>query len=151
MAESNPANDNNPAASPTSVPAIVTFWLLGLWTLTIIATFAIIFLKVQIEGTALGLLAGVIGTTTTLTVGAVGFWVGSSVGAKAAGDEMARQAKTAQEALGQLAGAGPQPPAPPQISSDPLPAAPTPVAEEPETVAVSAADLNDTPFAKDAA
>lgn len=143
MADSNAANDNNPAASPKSVPAIVTFWLLGLWTLTIISTFAIIFLKVQIEGTALGLLAGVIGTTTTLTVGAVGFWVGSSVGAKAAGDEMARQAKDAQAALGQLAGVGPQPPAPPQIAPD---AAPAVVPEEAEIVSVSPADLDATPF-----
>lgn len=99
MAGPNPVAES---ARASSVPAIVTFWLLGIWTLMVLGIFWLVGTKITISVVMFGLLSGVFGTETTLLVGAVGFWVGSSVGAKASGD-----------ALAQLAGAGPPPPAAP--------------------------------------
>lgn len=107
-----PAEDHG-AFSAKSVPAIVTFWLLAIWTLMIVAMFALVGFKVAIEGVLLGLLSGIIGTQTTLLVAAVSFWVGSTVGARQASDKAANENAKSTAALAQLAGAGAPPPAPP--------------------------------------
>lgn len=92
-----------------SVAAVVTFWLLLVWTIIIVWILTLVSLKVPIEGAMLGVLAGLVGTHTTFTATAIGFWLASSIGAKSSGD-----------ALAQLAGAGPRPPANPlQQPADP--------------------------------
>jgi hypothetical protein len=106
------------SAALNSVPAIVTFWLLGIWTVMVIGVFLMAAFGVKIEGTTLGVLAGVIGTQTTMLVAAVSFWVGTNIGAKAAGDKMAESMMKGQAAFAQLAGAGPPPPSPP-LAPDP--------------------------------
>lgn len=91
-----------------SVAAVVTFWLLGVWTMMVAGVFALVAFKIKLENDAVILLGGMIATQTTLTVGAAGFWLGSSIGSKASGD-----------ALAQLAGAGPPPPSQPLSSAAP--------------------------------
>lgn len=98
------------AMSPRSVPAIVTYWLLAIWSAMILAVFAMVAFQVPIEGVMLGILSGLIGTQTTLLVAAVSFWVGSTVGSRQKGDDAAADATIKTAALAQLAGAGPQPP-----------------------------------------
>jgi hypothetical protein len=90
------------SASRTGVAAIVTYVLLGIFALALLGVFLLISYGVKIDGVTLGVLGGALGTLQTMLVGAVGFWIGSSVGAKASGD-----------ALAQLAGAGPPPPSQP--------------------------------------
>lgn len=99
-------------ANLLTVPSLVTFWLLGIWTLMIGGVFFLAALRVPIEGVMLGVLSGVIGTQTTLLVAAVSYWVGSTQGAKNAQERAANDNKEAQKVIAQLAGAGPPPPAP---------------------------------------
>jgi hypothetical protein len=106
------------AARPTSVPAIVTFWLLGVFTLTVIGVFVLIADRVQLNTIMFGLLTGLIATETTLLTGACGFWLGSSIGAKASGDAIADSNKAAAGALAKIAASA----APP--SENPLPQSP---------------------------
>lgn len=102
------------SARANSVPALITWWLLGLWTLISVAKFAIVASNhVTIDAQVQGFLSNVESTTQNLLLMAVSFWVGSSVGAKASGD-----------ALAQLAGAGPPPPAAP-LAAEPDPPADT--------------------------
>lgn len=123
-------NSEPSSSSAKSVPAIVTFWLLGLWTFTIVAAVILTGLKIEVDST---ILIGVIGSQTTLTVSAVSFWVGTTVGAKAAGDKIAAQAETSSAALAQLAGAGAPPPAAP-LSPEPAPASAPAAAAEPDWI-----------------
>lgn len=85
-----------------SVPAIITYFLLGQTTLLIVLVFAIIVLGTKVEGEMIGILGGLISSITGAAGIAVGYWVGSSAGAK-----------SANAAVAQLAGAGPPPPAAP--------------------------------------
>lgn len=101
------------ANSLTSVPAVVTFWLLGLWTLVVVFKFALVAWKVPLSADTEGFLGQVVDTTQNMMLMAVSFWVGSSVGAKASGDALARRGETDSAAIAQLAGAGPPPPAAP--------------------------------------
>jgi len=105
--QSTPPNPIAQSARATSVPALVTFWLLAIWTGTITGVFVLVFKAVVVSALLFGLISGVLGTQTTLLVAAVSFWVGSTVGAKAAGDSMAEGNKAAQAALATLAGAPP--------------------------------------------
>ena len=111
-----PAGDTN---RKDSVAAVVTFILLAIWALIIVWILILVSNGVEIEGATLGVLAGVIGTHTTFTSVAVGFWLASSIGAKSSGD-----------ALAQLAGAGPPSPAVP-LSSPVATAAPPALAVAP--------------------
>lgn len=93
------------AAAPregASTPAVVTFAVLAILALVDAAVFAIVGLHVSVEPAMLTVLGQIQGGAQTLAVGAVAYWVGSSVGSK-----------TAQAALAQLAGAGAPPPADP--------------------------------------
>lgn len=109
-----PPADPNAASSRTGVAAIVTYILLvqffsaGAAVITMIAT------GVKADAVLLALLSGMVGSLTTMVIGAVGFWIGSSVGAKASGDALMERSKRQGEALEQLAGAGPPPPAEPR-------------------------------------
>lgn len=96
-----------------SVPAIVTYWLLLIWSALVGGVFWLILHGNPITDVMLGVLSGLIGTQTTLLVAAVSFWVGSSVGQKQAQDRAATDSTTKTNALAQLAGAGSAtPPAP---------------------------------------
>lgn len=99
------ADTGVPTAKRTSVAAIVTYWLLLNWTLLGTAVVYLIVVNATITAVMLGVLGGIIGTQSTLTIGAVGFWIGSSLGAKMAGDQIAATQKDGQAALAQLAGA----------------------------------------------
>ncbi len=96
--------------SPTSVPALVTYWLLAIWSLMILGVFVMTGLHVAIEGVMLGVLSGIISTQTTILVAAVSFWVGSTSGSRQTADNIAADSKVKTAALAQLGGAGPQPP-----------------------------------------
>jgi hypothetical protein len=88
-----------------STPALVTFIVLAILALVDAAVFAIVGGRVPVEPAMLTVLGQIQGGAQTLAVGAVAYWVGSSVGSK-----------TAQAALAQLAGAGAPPPADPTAS-----------------------------------
>lgn len=96
-----------------SIPAVVTFWLLGIWTLMIGLVFALAFARIPIEGVLLGVLSGIISTQTTALIASISYWVGTTSGAKGTADQANAAGGVATAALAQLAGAGPQPPAVP--------------------------------------
>lgn len=104
------------AASARSVPALITFWLLGLWSAIIVAKFLLIYLAVLppnggrafvIDATVQTFLSNAESTTQNLLIMAVSFWVGSTVGAKALGDTLAESNKAGATALATIAGAAP--------------------------------------------
>lgn len=95
--------NTHPTESIASVPALVTFWLLAIWTLVIIGVFSMAAARIPIEGVMLGVLSGIIGTQTTLLVAAVSFWVGSNVGAKQARDSAAKDNDAKTAVIAQLA------------------------------------------------
>lgn len=109
-----PMQDN-----PRSVPALVTWWLLAIWTVMVSGVFVLTGLRVSIEGVMLGVLSGIIGTQTTLLVASVSFWVGSTVGAKQQSANAAADNTIKTAALAQLAGAGPPPPNPADPAKEP--------------------------------
>lgn len=104
-----------------SVAAVVTYVALGQFSFVIISTFVLTAwlaeahrkgLPVQVDPLMAGILGTVVAAVISLVSAVVGYWTGSSVAAKASGD-----------ALAQLAGAGPQPPASPMSAElvDPAP------------------------------
>lgn len=94
------------ANKPWSVPALITFILLAIWSGMVGGVFYLVINKVDVGTVMFGLLSGIFVIEQSLLVGAVGFWMGSSIGAKAAGDAMADSSKAGQLALAQIAGAG---------------------------------------------
>jgi hypothetical protein len=123
-------------ARASSVPAIVTFWLLLIWSGQNAGLFAMTVYKIELNAVLSGILQNVLGTTGTLLVAAVSFWVGSTVGARASGDALAESNKAASTALSTLAGAppikpsDPASPAPVVVTNDPTNPVPT-TTEEP--------------------
>lgn len=83
-----------------TVQAIVTYILLGQFSLVVLGVFLLIAYGVKVDSALLGVLGGLIAAVTTAVSGAVGYWLGSSAGSKAS-----------TAALAQLAGAGAPPPA----------------------------------------
>jgi hypothetical protein len=101
-------SSNTPqSARATSVPALVTFCLLAIDVGMILGVFLLIAYKVTISTVMVGILSGIFGIENTLLTSAVTFWVGSSVGTKAAGDALVESNKVASAAVAQLAGATP--------------------------------------------
>ncbi len=98
--------DKGETASQFSVPALVTYWLLGIWTLVIGSVFQLVHDKIMIDGVLLALVSGIIGTQTTLLVAAVSFWVGATVGGKEANERMGKANEVATAALTTIAAAG---------------------------------------------
>ena len=82
-----------------SVPAIITYVLLVYFGAMTLGVFCLIWQGKPIEDVMLGVLGGLITFVTSALTGAVGFWLGSSAGAR-----------KASAALQQLAGAGAPPP-----------------------------------------
>lgn len=117
-----PPTHTTAESSRTSVPALVTYWLLAIWSGMVIAVFLMASNDVKIEGVMLAVITGLIGTQTTLLVAAVSFWVGTTYGAKAGAEREADNGRLASAALAQLAGAGPPPPS--------TPLAPEPAAQD---------------------
>lgn len=104
------------AASAKSVPALITFWLLGLWSAIIAAKFVLVAVGVwgqqgtvtfAIDATVQTFLSNAESTTQNLLIMAVSFWVGTTVGAKALGDTLAESNKAGATALATIAGAAP--------------------------------------------
>ena len=98
-----------PTDSRTSVPAIVTYWLLAIWTGIIVGVFNLVLRGVTIDGILLSLVSGLIGTQTTLLVASVSFWVGATVGGKQANERLAKAQEVSNAALSKLAGDGSKP------------------------------------------
>lgn len=94
--------DIAPPAERFGPQALISYFVLGLFGLTGFCIFQLIHDGLEIKPVILGVLGGWIGVLTTATAGVIGYWVGASVGGKAA-----------NAALAQLAGAGPPPPSPP--------------------------------------
>lgn len=121
------------SASPASVPAIVTFLLIGIWAAMVAGLFVLIANKIELTAIQVGLLSGTFGTETTLLVASVSFWVGSTAGGKAMGDQIARSGAQAQATVASIAASGPPPPPPGSttttttVAAPAEPAAPTPV------------------------
>jgi hypothetical protein len=132
--------DAGQSAKWNSVPALVTFWLLGVWAGMIVGVFSLVASGVTVSTVMFGLLSGIFGTETTLLVAAVSFWVGSTVGSRASGDAIAESGKVSAAALAKIAGGAPAPDAAePQVvtiqqaDGDPVPVqeTPTPFMEKP--------------------
>jgi len=122
-----------PTDSRTSVPALVTYWLLGLWTLVIANVFNLVLQGVKIDGILLSLVSGLIGTQTTLLVAAVSFWVGATVGGKQSTERLAEAQKMSSAALAKIAATA----SPTDPAADPLAAAtPAGTPEDPVSVDV---------------
>jgi hypothetical protein len=116
-----PAPAPGPNSGSSSVAAIVTYWLLAIWSGLILGVFLLIANQVKLSDVMLGVLSGLFGTQTTLLVASVSFWVGSTSGANQAQSAIANDAAGKTNALAQLAGAGPQPPAEPTSLGQPQP------------------------------
>lgn len=86
-----------------SVPALVTYWLLAIWTGLICAVVYMVVQKVEISGIMLAVLTGLIGTQTTLLVAAVSFWVGATMGGKQANERLSEASRIANETLARQA------------------------------------------------
>lgn len=87
------------AESRTSVPALVTYWLLAIWTGVVVAVFVMVAREITIDGILLALVSGLIGTQTTLLVAAISFWVGATQGGKAANERLSEASKLSNAAL----------------------------------------------------
>jgi len=88
--------------SLSSTPAIISFIILAMYAVSLIAAFVMAILSIEMKPLIQNTLSGMIGALTVAFAGVVAYWTGSSVGSK-----------TANAALAQLAGAGPPPPADP--------------------------------------
>lgn len=101
----------------TRITAIVTLGLLVIWLGMVYEVFQLVedlsAKKTLIDTSLYGLLGTIFGTQTVLMTGAVGYWVGTSAGAKTSGDALAESNKNSTAAIAQLARAGAPPPAPP--------------------------------------
>jgi hypothetical protein len=91
------------AGDHLSVPAIVTYWLLLIWSGLIWAVVDMVVHKVEISGIMLAVLTGLIGTQTTLLVASVSFWVGATMGGKQANERLAEASRIANETLARQA------------------------------------------------
>lgn len=96
-----------------STPALISYGILSLFALAAIGVFAIIFTGTEVDPVMAGVLGTVLGSTGTGYAAVQGFWIGNSSSSKVAQSDLAASNKNAQASLAQLAGAGPQPPAPP--------------------------------------
>lgn len=94
--------DTAPPTDRLGVPALISYFIVGMFALTGGLIFQLIHDGIEIKPVILGVLGGWIGVLTTATAGVIGYWTGSSNGSK-----------TANAALAQLAGAGAPPPAQP--------------------------------------
>lgn len=96
----------DPAADHVSPASIISYVVLAIFALTVAGVFALVGLKVDVDPVMLTVLGAVVTAVTGSVTGVLGFWMGSSSGAK-----------TSNAALAQLAGAGPAPPATPLAPS----------------------------------
>lgn len=76
----------------TSTQAIVTYVLLGQFNAVGVGIFALIAFGVKIDPVMLGVLGGLIAAVTNAVSLAIGFWLGSSSGSKAASATIAQLA-----------------------------------------------------------
>lgn len=95
-----PPHDNE---SRLSVPAIVTYWLLFIWSGIVLGVFLLVAHGITIDGILLALVSGLIGTQTTLLVAAVSFWVGATVGGKQANERLSQASAISSAALERIA------------------------------------------------
>jgi hypothetical protein len=133
--------DGAPAAKWTSTPALVTWWLLALWSGITVANYSLAAWAVKVDAILQGLISNTQNLTGTVLVAAVSFWVGSTVGARASGDAIAESGKVSAAALAKIAGGAPMtdPGAAPQVvtiqqaDGEPVPVqeTPTPFMEKP--------------------
>lgn len=104
--------------SRTTVPAIVTYWLLFIWTVVILGmgglVAGMVIFDVKIDPILLNMVSGLFGTTATLVVASVSYWVGATVGGKKANEQLGEANRVANATLarmGETTGTG-APPAP---------------------------------------
>lgn len=84
-----------PPSDRTSTQAIVTYVLLGQFNAVGVGIFALIAFGVKIDPVMLGVLGGLIAAVTNAVSLAIGFWLGSSSGSKAASATIAQLAGAA--------------------------------------------------------
>lgn len=94
----NPPSDHGPA----STVAIVCYLLIAVFGLTVYAFFQVIFAEAKVPDALLTVLGTILAIEGNAISAVGGFWLASSVGARAN-----------SAAIAQLAGAGPPPPNPP--------------------------------------
>lgn len=115
-----PAWQENTHESRTTVPAIVTYALLAIWAVVVLGMGGLIagmvIFGVKMDAILLNMVSGLFGTTGTLTVAAVSYWVGATVGGKAANEKLGEANRVANETLARMgegaAGAADTPPRP---------------------------------------
>lgn len=109
-----------PTEAHNATAALISYAVLAIFALTVAGVFALIGYKVSVDPVMLTILGAVITAVTAAMTGVLGFWMGSSSGAK-----------TSNAALAQLAGAGAPPPAAPGSGTAPEILAPADVPAAP--------------------
>jgi len=98
------------AESRSSVPALVTYWLLAIWSGLIIGVFWLARSKITVDSALLTLIYNLISTQTVILVAAISFWVGATQGGKAANERLSEASKLSNAALQKaVEGSTPQP------------------------------------------
>lgn len=107
------AKDHDLALQPLSVPALISYANLAIFTLCGGGVFIIIMNHIEISAVMAGVLGAVLGASGTGMATANGFWLGNTSSGKQAQADTAKAAAVAQASLAQIAGSGPPPPAAP--------------------------------------
>lgn len=91
--------------SPLSTAAIISYLLIGVFVLVVLLLFGLIYNGKTIGEAMIGVIGGIIAAVTTALGAVYGFWLASSAGSR-----------QNSAALRQIAGAGPPPPADPNVT-----------------------------------
>ncbi len=93
-----------------SVPAIIAYWVLGIWTFIVVA-FVVLLIGMaladrKMDSILLNIVFGIIGTTSSVLVAALGFWIGTTANSKKQAENQSENLKASMDAMAKIAGTG---------------------------------------------
>jgi hypothetical protein len=64
---------------PKSTPALVSYAIIGIWTITVGAVFALIGLRIPVADVMVGILGAILSTSSGALTGVVAFWLAGAM------------------------------------------------------------------------
>jgi len=71
--------DQHPHHGPRSTPALISYALVAIWTLTVGGVFALIALRVPVADVMVGILGGVLSSTSAGLTAVAAFWLAGAM------------------------------------------------------------------------
>ena len=64
---------------PRSTPALISYGIVAIWTLTVGATFVLIAARIPVADVMVGILGAILSTSSSALTGVVAFWLAGAV------------------------------------------------------------------------